>query len=187
MVQVDVFWSYGLASGLALASGRELKRRETPFWVNRGFVATLIWISTVFAPSGLYLLWAFPGWETMFVARTHTDIPAWLAMLFAATNITQGILGYAVTTNLLRAGRDRAAKWQPVWSHLAMLFILVVGWDGTGWRRFTYSGTGDDWHTGVELPWTGFFSSQVFITLLGMSVVFVPSYAWLVGRLRRPA
>ena len=73
MVQVDVFWSYGLASGLALAAGKNLKKVEDP-WVNKYFLGILIWISVFFAPSGIYLLWNFPGWETMFVAETHRDI-----------------------------------------------------------------------------------------------------------------
>ena len=67
-------------------------------------------------------------------ARGHTDIPAWLGNphLASITNITQGILGYKVTQHLLKNGKFLAAKLQPVWSHAAMLFILVVGWDGRG-------------------------------------------------------
>lgn len=184
MVQVDVFWSYGLSAGLALAAHRSIKKEST-FWKHPAFTLTLLWSACVFGPSGLYLLWAFPGWETMFVARDHSSIPAWLVCLFGLTNITQGVLGYYVTWRCLRAGNFRAAAAQTAWAHAAMIFILVFGWDGSGWRRFTYAGTGAQWHDGVVLPWTDFFTSPVFFTLLGMGVVFLPTYFGLVSFLRR--
>ena len=81
MVQVDVFWSYGLASGLALASSKQ--KASHPFR-NPGMVWTLLWFGLAFAPSGMYLLWAFPSWETMFVAQGHQHIPPWIVALFAA-------------------------------------------------------------------------------------------------------
>jgi hypothetical protein len=183
MVQVDVFWSYGLASGLTLAGRRRLKN-EKKFWVNPVFLVVVLWISLLFAPSGAYLLWAFPYWETMFVARTHTDIPAWLVVIFSITNVSQGILGYYVTARLIQAGKDAWATAQPVIGHALMLYILIVGWDGSGFRRFTYAGTGDQWAQGVPLPWTDFFSSPVFYTLLGMGVILVPTYAWHCVQLR---
>jgi hypothetical protein len=186
MVQVDVFWSYGLSSGLALAASRQIRKMPEP-WFNRYFVATLAWTAMIFAPSGAYLLWAFPGWETMFVAAQHRDIPAWLVAAFGLTNVTQGVLGYYITWRLLRSGRDFAAMLQPIWSHLAMLFILVFGWDGSGWRRFTYAGTGEEWHSGVTYPWTDFFRSEVFYTLLGMGVFFIPTYFGLIRKWRKEA
>ncbi len=184
MVQVDIFWSYGLSAGLALAAHKTLKKQNS-FWQNPAFTLTLLWIACVFAPSGLYLLWAFPGWETMFVARNHLSIPAWLTALFALTNITQGILGFYVTSYYIRAGNMFAAKMQTIWSHAAMVFVLVFGWDGTGYRRFFYAGTGEDWHSQVEFPITAFFSSPIFFTLLGMGVVFLPTYFGLISYLRK--
>jgi hypothetical protein len=139
----------------------------------------------VFAPSGVFLLWSFPGWETMFVATNHASIPAWLVTLFALTNVTQGVLGFYVTAHFIRLGNWRAAVWQTVWSHLAMLFILVVGWDATGYRRFLYPGSGEEWHSGVHYDWTQFFSGPVFFSLLGLGVVFLPTYFGLVKALAR--
>jgi hypothetical protein len=182
MVQVDVFWSYGLASGLALASRRGIVREPRVF-ESRYFVATLLWIALFFAPSGIYLLWGFPAWETMFLARDHSDIPAWLATLFAATNVSQGALGFWVTARILRSGRARAAVFQAIWSHAAVVFILLFGWDGSGFRRFTYAGTGEDWARGTEYPWVAFFSSPVFHSLIALALALVPTYAWLAQRL----
>jgi len=186
MVQVDVFWSYGLSAGLALAAGPALIK-ESSFWDNKYFNLSMLWTAILFAPSGLYLLWAFPGWETMFVAETHSSIPAWLVCLFGITNITQGILGFYVTWYFLRKGNQKAAAFQTIWSHLAMLFILVVGWDGTGFKRFFYAGTGPEWHQGIEYPISAFFSAPIFYTLLGLGVALVPTYYLLVKNFRKIA
>lgn len=181
MVQVDVFWSYGMSAGLALAGSKKIAKAES-WWNNEVFTLALLWTACIFAPSGLFLLWTNPGWETMFVARSFESIPAWLVALFGLTNITQGILGFYVTARAIRAGNQRAAAWQPIWSHLAMFFILIVGWDGTGYKRFFYAGTGEEWHTGVEYAWTAFFSCPIFFSLLGLGVFFLPSYFYLVKR-----
>ena len=175
MVQVDVFWSYGLASGLTLAASQSLKKTKTP-WEHPCLRAILLWFALAFTPSGMYLLWEFPAWETMFVASDHSSIPGWIVALFAVTNIACPILGYYVTFSLIRMNCLWAARLQPLWSHCAMFLILFVGWDGTGLKRFTYSGSGAEFAQGVHYPWTAFFFSPVFYTLLGMAVILVPSY-----------
>lgn len=185
MVQVDVFWSYGLSAGLALAGAKELRAAPT-WWYTKAFIFNLLWISCIFAPSGLYLLWNFPGWETMFVAARHTDIPAWLVTVFAITNVTQGLLGFYLTARFLKRNKTRAAIAQAIWAHVAMLLILVFGWDGSGYKRFLYAGTGEEWHQGVSYDWTAFFSSPVFFTLLGLGVIFIPTYYAVVQFLRKP-
>ena len=72
MVQVDVFWSYAIGSGLAVAASRQLRARRTipaaeraPLTETPWFNHTLLFLALLFAPSGLYLLWEFPSWETM--------------------------------------------------------------------------------------------------------------------------
>lgn len=186
MVQVDVFWSYGLSAGLALAGHKTIKSAPS-WWDNKAFLFTTLWTALIFAPSGVFLLWSFPGWETMFVATNHASIPAWLVTLFALTNVTQGILGFYITAKLVRADKWRAAAWQPIWSHAAMLFILAVGWDGTGYRRFLYAGTGEEWHSGVHYDLSAFFTGPVFFSLLGLGVVFLPTYFGLVKHLLKNA
>lgn len=184
MVQVDVFWSYGLSAGLALASSKTI-RKAPSWWDNHGFLFSSLWTACVFAPSGIYLLWAFPGWETMFLATNHLSIPAWLVTVFALTNVTQGLLGFYVTAALIRSGKRTAAIWQPIWSHACMFFILIFGWDGTGFRRFFYAGSGEEWHSGVTYPISAFFSAPIFFALLGLGVVFIPTYLGLVRKLSR--
>lgn len=183
MVQVDIFWSYGLGAGLALAAGSQLKK-ETSFWRNPYFTLTLLWIALAFAPSGIYLLWAFPGWETMFVAQNHLSIPAWLVMLFSITNISQGVLGFYATWYYIRQAKPRAALMQTVVAHVCMYVVLIFGWDGHGYKRFFYAGTGDEWHQGVAYEITDFFSSPVFWTLISMGFVLIPTYLYLVKKFR---
>ena len=77
MVQVDIFWSYGLAAGLTLASKKSLQTYPQ-IWKHHSLVPILLWFAWAFAPSGIYLLWEFPAWETMFVATHHQSIPSWI-------------------------------------------------------------------------------------------------------------
>ena len=182
MVQVDVFWSYGLSAGLAMAGHKAIKKAPT-WWDNKPFLFSVIWNACLFGPSGIFLLWSFPGWETMFVATNHLSIPGWLATVFSFTNVTQGILGFYVTAKLIRAEKWRAACWQPIWSHVAMFYILIFGWDFAGYRRFFYAGTGEEFHSGVSYPISAFFSCPVFFSLLGLGVFFIPTYFGLVNHL----
>ncbi len=62
MVQVDAFWSYGLASGLTLAAGEKV-RSEKEFWGNKYPVDILLWIGALFAPSGATFAYLCYRWR----------------------------------------------------------------------------------------------------------------------------
>jgi hypothetical protein len=187
MVQVDIFWSYAIGSGFAAAAGRQIRAITCPkastiadnkkpsVFQNNYFIYNLLFLACAFAPSGIYLLWNFPHWETMQVAYSHTDIPAWLVTMFAITNITQGILGFWVTSKLFQKGHYYAGHLQWFLGYFCMFFILLHGWDGLGWQRFLYDPT----ITGM--PWTpgqymgiDFFWSNVALTLYTMGIIIVP-------------
>ena len=179
MVQVDIVWSYAFGASFAAASARQLKNEPRPF-VNDTYNLVLHFLAIFFAPSGLYLLWQFPQWETMQVASSAADLPAWLVTLFAVTNITQGSLGYYVGYRLARRGRFYAAhaNWMVAWS--LFWFVLVSGWDTTGWQRFTYDGSmvgGRLWQPG-DTQGLDFFLGTVFTTLVIMALFFLP-ILWL--------
>jgi hypothetical protein len=180
MVQVDVFWSYGLGSTLAVASSRQLlsrRRAGRSRWEDPYLLRTLLFLALIFAPSGVYLVWQFPSWETMHVG--DRDMPAWLITTFAITNVTQGLLGFWVVERLLAAGRSYLAYLQILVGYLGMFFILVHGWDGKGYERF-FSATNADfvhWHG----DWSAWLTSDVALTLLGMGVVLVPVLLWAVA------
>jgi hypothetical protein len=177
---VDVFWSYGIGAGLGVAAAGRSPEEPVSRWSDPYLMKTLLFLALVFAPSGLYLLWSFPSWETMHAGTR--DMPAWLVCLFGITNVTQGLLGYLVAQRLMRAGRTYLAYLQHVWAYLAMFLVLVHGWDGTGYQRF-FSPTRDDF-LGWSGDWQAWLTSPVALTLLAMGVVLVPlllrmQVAWL--------
>lgn len=173
MVEVDVFWSYGIGAGFAFASGRHAAGQ--PFkqatFESTQFRDTLLFLACAFAPSGIALVWAFPDWETMHLGTR--EMPHWLVALFAATNVTQGALGFFVTRWLLAKGRPFAAYLQWVLGYFAMFFILVHGWDGSGYQRF-FSPTAADlpgWSGATALRW---LTSPVAHTLEVEGLFIVP-------------
>lgn len=189
MVQVDVFWSFAVGAGFAACASRQLEEEETPF-ESKSFIKTLLWLSIFFVPSGAVLLWGFPRWETMQVG-TYENIPAWLVALFCGTNITQGILGYYISYKLIRAGKTYAANLMWILGYFGMFFILIHGWDGTGYKRFFYCAT--KW-SGDIIPWNPdtfslltpitWLISPVAITLLIMGIILMPFlFMWMNGLL----
>lgn len=177
MVQVDVFWSYAIGAGFAVAAHRQLQasapRRATFFggMVDDPFLsATLLFLGLLFVPSGTWLVWGFTSWETMHAA---TDLPAWLVAAFAFTNVSQGVLGYLVARWLIARGRPGAAYLQFVLGYFAMFFVLVHGWDGMGYQRFFSASPSelDGWSWSTAGRW---LSSDVALTLYGMGVVMLP-------------
>ena len=182
MVQVDVFWTYALGAGFAVAASdmlsKDRQEKNDPWYASPYFTATLLYLAVLFAPSGVCLLWAFPSWETMHVG--DRNLPAWLVTLFAATNITQGVLGYWVARRLILAGKRYLAFLQIVFGYFMMFFILVHGWDGTGYQRF-FSATKADvlnWKL-ANLP--SWFVSDVALTLYLFGIVLIPVLLWAMG------
>lgn len=186
MVQVDVFWSYGLGAGFATAAARQLRvRREEQensgfkdLLENRHMVRNILYAALLFAPSGVYLVWGFPEWETM-QAGTR-DMPAWLITMFAITNVSQAILGFWVTGRLITSGRQYLGLLQAWAGYFGMFFILVNGWDKTGWHRFFSEDRADfaawDSQPAIDqvIDW---LTSGVALTLYGLGVVLIPVMA----------
>jgi hypothetical protein len=182
MVQVDIFWSYGLGAGFAVCAARQLKtlkdskeaqpdiETSAPF-NNRYFIGALLYAAALFAPSGVYLLWHFPSWETMHVwDRNLTPL---LVVAFAITNVTQSILGFWLCCRCIRAGNAYRAYLHLVGAYFFMFFILVHGWDGRGYQRF-FSVTRQDflnWKPSNAAAWV---TSEVAITLCVMGVFLLP-------------
>lgn len=176
MVQVDVIWSYAFGASFAAASARQLSEEPKAF-NNRHFIRLLVYLSCYFGPSGLFLLWAFPRWETMQVATSLDQIPPWLVTLFGITNITQGIIGYWVGYRFARQKEYYKANlnWYLAW--IVFWFVLACGWDTTGWQRFLYDPVMNHYelwepgrHNGI---W--FFFGPVFTSLVIMGAFFAPA------------
>ena len=193
MVEVDVFWAYGIGAGFAaaathqIAAGHATAPQGWPRWFSPYLTVTVLYCALLFAPSGLYLLWAFPDWETMQVARDHASLPAWLVTAFAFTNVSQGVLGYWVTQRLIRAGRRYLASLQMWIAYFGMFFVLVHGWDGRGYQRF-FSADREVFESWPRGPSFGealsragdWLTSPVALTLAAMSVIVVV-LLWIVA------
>lgn len=203
MVQVDVFWAYGIGATLSAASGRQLKaaaegkleaelrleKSNVPFW-NRYFVQTLLLLSLIWVPTGTILLLKHPSWETMQVLSGIETLGRhpFVVLAFGITNLTQGILGYWVAYALFRRGHYYWAHCQWLLGYFCMFFILLQGWDGRGYDRFLYDRAmfgGVPWSPGAGLqPGAGFhfLTSSVAMTLYGDGVCLLPPLFWLWGR-----
>lgn len=194
MVQVDVFWAYGLGAGFAMAASRQIKKiqsssdsensaslknakaqvttEKTPFWKTTYFLINVLFLSLVFGPSGLYLVWQFTNWETM--QALDKSMPGWLVTLFGFTNVSQGILAFWVVWKLLEKSKAFLGFLQVMLGYFGMFFILVHGWDGEGYKRF-FSATRDEyltnWTWNTALSW---LTSDVAITLYVMGIVMIP-------------
>lgn len=175
MVQVDVFWTYALGASFAVAASKQIqngvKENKEKWFANPYFSAALLYLGILFAPSGICLLWAFPSWETMHVG--DRNLPGWLVTAFAVTNITQGVLGFWVAYRFIIAGKKYLAALQIYIGYLLMFFILVHGWDGTGYKRF-FSATKADflnWKLTNIFAW---FISDVAITLYIFGIFLIP-------------
>ena len=208
MVEVDVFWSYGLGASFALGAFRQLRELQAEddageFKLNRVqnrrlnriigkiesgnvafnneyFMKALLFLSVLFVPSGSNLLWSNPNWETMQVGSYET-IPGWLVSGFTITNITQGILGYWVTYNYLMKGKYYQAAMQTILAYLGFWFILVNGWDKTGYQRFFSKNREafDNWKWTNVFGWLG---SDVVRILLSYGAFFIPLMLFWVSR-----
>lgn len=180
MVQVDVIWAYSFGATFAACASRQLKKQPTPF-NNKWYTFNLLFLSIFFVPSGLYLLCQFVQWETMQAARALTDLPAWLVCGFAVTNITQGILGYWVSYKFIQRGNYYAAHANWMWAWILFWFVLVCGWDCTGYQRFLYDASANNgvpWAPGHHMGYSFFWKSNVWWTLVGMGVCFLPMLAY---------
>jgi hypothetical protein len=234
MVEVDVFWSYGIGASFAMGAWRQLRKlkadrngekwqmewkeqpdllaslkamrksaKETgalskqdssrlrklvedlkdkyePGLNNEYSMKNLLFLSTLFVPSGSVLLWSNPSWETMQVGKYET-IPQWLVGIFTTTNITQGILGFMVTYHYLMQGKYFKAAMQTVYAYLGFFFILANGWDNKGYQRFFSRNREafDDWSWSNIGPW---LTSDVVKILITYGVGFLPLMYWWITK-----
>ncbi|KAF9906739.1 hypothetical protein EC991_000332 [Linnemannia zychae] len=183
MIEVDVFWSFSFGAIFAACSAGSLKNQPT-FWLTPSFVYTLLFLSLIFAPSGLYLLWDNPGWESMFLLGDKNEIHAILPTVFAFTNVLLGIIGYYVTYAKIRRNRDAPRlpmSYHKYWIHAYTCFCAILG---MGYNRFMYPSDYVAWRAGLTFPLTDFFTSRMIFTLLSMGVIlipaaYIPCYIWM--------
>jgi len=181
MLQPDLFFAYGLSSGLAVVSGKKLKDESSPV-VNKYFLGAVLWLSVLYVPQVMYLLFRFPAWEGMYVATSLSDYPPWFIPVYFIAVMALGVVGFQVTAYFVRGGKMGAALAQVIWSMAVATLIVSVGWDGKGYARTMYAGDGADWAAGVSYPLVEFFSSPMFYTLLWLEALVLIPYAIMLIR-----
>lgn len=191
MVQVDVFWAYGLGASLALAAGPKLATMKKTL-ESRYMVWTALFLALVWSPTGMLLLIRHPSWETMQAAENFLSMNEFVVLAFGITNVTQGILGFWIGCKLVQKRQFYFANLNWMLGYFAMFFILVYGWDGLGYDRFFYDrdmlqdspawepGAGTDATlVGTVLAALKFITSSVSITLYLDGIYLLPPFAAL--------
>jgi len=168
MIQVDVFWTFAIGAQMAALSGKQLKL-EPSVLVNEYFLYCVCFLSLLFAPSGMYLLWMFPGWESMFMLNREL-ITGTMVALFSSTNTFFGILGFVSAATL--AKKDKLLLSHSIW---VIGYVIMFGILGFGYRRFTFAGNSEDWESGTDYPFIEFIYSKVFSSLLIMGLFIIPT------------
>jgi len=171
MIEVDIFWSFVFGAYFAVGGWSEVKY-NVDFRNTKAYVYTLEFLGLIFAPSGIYLLWAFPGWESMYYFKEGKDgIQPWLPLVFAVTNVSNGIIGFWVASQLVR--RNALLSAHSVWIVALSIFAAILGF---GYARFLYPSDHVDWAAGKTYPLLDFFrGSPVFVTLLCMGILLLPA------------
>eukprot|EP01059_Diplonema_ambulator_P000998 TRINITY_DN1076_c4_g1_i1.p1 TRINITY_DN1076_c4_g1~~TRINITY_DN1076_c4_g1_i1.p1 ORF type:complete len:326 (+),score=60.02 TRINITY_DN1076_c4_g1_i1:140-979(+) len=173
MIQVDVFWSYAMGAFFACCAGPALvnSKNTTENWY---FAYTIMFLSLIFAPSGVFLLSRNPGWESMFVfdresfgARKLTD--AFIPTAFGFTNVALGLLGFWVSRKLMAANRRGIATYLWMSAYMGMFSIL-----GFGYGRFLYQGTIEDWRAGKQTHIKDIFTFEITQVILAMGIFVAP-------------
>jgi hypothetical protein len=184
MLQVDLFWVYAIGAMFATAAAKQLKK-EKNLLGNAYLAALLFYISVIFVPEALWLLWSFPQWETMHVWKSLGEIPTAYVTAFISGDALLAVIGFWVAAKLIKSGRDYSAHLQWLLGYFAFFFVLIHGWDGTGWQRFTWDTTvtGVAWEEGMTMG-ADFIFSNVAITLYAMAFptigpMIVGGYIWI--------
>jgi len=194
MVQADIFWTFAIGSSFAVSASRQLKKEKSPF-DNRYFVRTLLFLCLLVLPSVIYLMTLYPGWETMYGLypyMVHVEGPApgvipptagLVVALFMIIYVLCTMLGFYLAYRCIQEERMKTAHGLWIVGYFLTFFMMFFGWDGTGWERFIFAGTWEEWHAWKVLggvnpyTWKDFISSPIFYSLLVMGALVLPPMA----------
>ncbi|MEM2717535.1 MAG: hypothetical protein QW455_07925 [Archaeoglobaceae archaeon] len=184
MLQVDVFWVYGIGAMFATAAAKQLKNSKSML-ESKYFSVLLIYLSLIFVPEAIWLTWSFPHWESMHVYSSLTDIPTPVVVTFIFLDFLIAMIGFWVAYKLIMAGREYLAHVQWFIGYLAFFFVLTNGWDCLAWQRFSWDPTvtGELWAPGKTMM-LDFATSNVAMTLYAMAIptllpLLIGGYIWL--------
>lgn len=217
-LQAALFWAYAIGATFAVSAARQLQfwRRWTVASGQRGsapealpaamagriggptanpyLCLTVLFAAVLLVPTGLYLMWQNPSWQTMQVAGGHSGLWPGFALLYAAGVVVAALLGFLIAQALVVGGLAYWGYLQTVGGYFLLFATLIHGWDGEGYRRVLTTGQRQfaDWpKDSVVNRVLDFATSGTFLTLvvLGFAVIttmLVTEIGWLAEGWRLP-
>lgn len=175
MVQIDIPWAFLIGSTLAEADHVELAN-ERSATQSPCFLVGLAFISILFNPSGMYLLWRYPGWETMYWLDDQ-HLSALLPAVFLSVLSVMYTLGYILGHRKLRGNQRSSLRRINTIASLAVLAFLAFNY-----RRFLFLGSSQEFSHG---PSPNIVGSTLFRDLGIMGLLLTPTYLFIYGYFQR--
>ncbi|MGC0416295.1 hypothetical protein [Embleya sp. AB8] len=209
-IQAVLFLSYAVGATFALASARQLQAwerraagRRAPAELavrirartaNPYLCLTVLFAAVLLVPTGVFMLWQNPSWQTMHSAHRHTDVWAGFVLVYAGGCVLAVLAGFLAGQALVLVG---AAYWvfvQAVAAWFVMFLILVHGADGSGYRRVLTTNSHDfaTWsRRGVGRNVLDFANSGTMFALVFLGgpvllLLFLTEISWLAEGWRLP-
>ncbi|MDJ0344147.1 hypothetical protein QMK19_26395 [Streptomyces sp. H10-C2] len=217
-IQAALFWAYALGATFAVSATRQLqfwrrwtvgsRQREAAPEALPGVMAvriggptanpylclTVLFAAVLLVPTGLFLLWQNPSWQTMQVAGGHRGLWPGFVLLYAAGIVVAALLGFLIAQALAVAGIGYWAYLQTVGGYFLVFATLIHGWDGEGYRRFltTSQQQFTDWpkdsvvNRVLDFATSGTFLALVVLGFAVITTMLVTEIGWLVEGWRLP-
>jgi hypothetical protein len=174
MVQIDIPWSFLIGSTLAEADQIELGKSPTATQTPC-FLLGMAFMSILFNPAAMYLIWRYPGWETMY-RLDDRNLNALVPAAFVAVLSVTYALGYILGHRILRRNRS-SLRWINMIASTALLAFL-----GVSYRRFLFLGSTQEFNGGNPPNLLG---SSLFRDLCIMALLLAPTYCSINAYFRR--
>jgi hypothetical protein len=175
MVQIDIPWTFLIGSTLAEADQIELGKSPTATQTP-SFLLGMAFISLLFNPASMYLVWRYPGWETMY-RLDDRHLSALVPAVFVLVLSVMYTLGYIFGHRWLRGNRRPSLPWVNIIASAALLAFL-----GVSYRRFLFLGSTQEFNGGNPPNLLG---SSLFRDLCIMALLLAPTYCFINAYFRR--
>lgn len=192
MLLFDLGVQLTVGTVLAMSDRENLIKPDRSPYTSPVFRNGLLYSMLIYIPSALYFLYAWPGWNTMYMidAETNRLYGSWFLLLDTWGLTGCYVLGFWATT---RALRSSGGKTKPLvmalgglWLAISVLLFVVM------WGRSFAVTTYDAFHAGewarFDLRWgepDSFFGRPIMWYLLVFALPDVLPVAWLYRRRRR--
>ena len=156
MLITEPLWVFG-SVGFCIACGRKQLSGVKNLWTNRYFLVMVAKILFFFIPFESWILFSHTEWETTFFLDKGSNLLPIVATLAVFMHVTVALLTYWLNMQLLR-------KYGPlIVVKLSILgFGLFFSTQGMFYDTLMYSGTYDEFHSGVTKSFLSFFLTERF-------------------------